>query len=784
MNLKKVLIIISLPFLANNLLFSQNKNINYSSGKSDTIDVLHYNIHIDIMNFPNKTINGYTDLKITPKLNSVSSIPLDLLQLTVDSIFIDDNKIPSFNYNDTLLRIPLTNSINIGDTITTRVYYHGEPQVESYGWGGFHFSNSIAYNLGIALEANPHNYGKVWFPCIDDFVDRATYDFYITTENDKIAVCNGTLIGQNYNRDSTITYHWNLKNTIPTYLASVAVSNYVSIKDTFNGINGKIPISIYVRPSYVSNVQGSFIHLKDILSIYEQHWGAYPWERVGYVGTTLGSMEHATNIAYPNSCITGDLTYEWLYAHELSHHWFGDKYTCSTEGDMWLNEGWAVYNESLFREGLYGEKAYKDNVRKKHEHVLRLAHIIDNGYRALSPMPHEYTYGETVYQKGAGVVHTLRGYLGDSLFFNTIKAFLNEFAYQAVSSYDLRNFISSYTGIDMTDFFDGYVFAPGFPHFSVDSFAVSAHGQNYNVTVYVRQRLKGAAEFYNSNKVEVTFMNNNWNTYNDIINFSGQYGTKVFQVPFSPDIVMLDLGEKICDATTDLSQVIKTTGTYNFPQTYCKLIVHQINDSAFVRVVQNWVAPDSLKTPVQGLRLSNNRYWKIDGIFPPDFVATGQFFYSKSYHLDDSLFSNTGDSLVMLYRQNTAADWQPINFRKSGGITIGYIFIDTLQKGEYTLSVWDKNYVGNKKNKNYKKNSLRVYPNPSDDSFNIEFNIKNKAVISVYNSQGELVDNINILPKQNFVQWKPINLSKGIYFIRVHSKNNKVIANKKIVYVK
>ena len=70
-------------------------------------------------------------------------------------------------------------------------------------------------------------------------------------------------------------------------------------------------------------------------------------------------MEHATNIAFPSSSIDGTLNNEYLYAHELSHHWFGDLITCATEEDMWINEGWASYNELFIKRPFTGRMSIK-----------------------------------------------------------------------------------------------------------------------------------------------------------------------------------------------------------------------------------------------------------------------------------------------------------------------------------------------------------------------------------------------------------------------------------------
>jgi len=761
--------------------FSQNQNFNVSRLPGDSIHVVHYGIHLSVLDFDSKTIDGFTDLQITSKINGLNVLPLELLTLTVDSVFINNIK-TSFIYNDTtLLKIPLATPLNNNDTVAARIYYHGHPFTDASDWGGFHFVGSYAFNLGVGFDSNPHNLGKSWFPCVDDFTDRALYDMYITVSDINTAVCGGTLISEIDNGNGTRTFHWKMNNTLPTYLASVAVGNYVPVNDTFAGINGQIPIAIYVPPTHVQNVPGSFLHLKDILSVYESCFGAYPWERVGYVGAAKGAMEHATNITYPSSSINGSLSDEWLYAHELSHMWFGDKVTCASANDMWLNEGWAVFCESVFREGLYGKESYKTTMRSKLKDVLQFTHIKDGGYRALYGIPPEYTYGSTVYDKGGQVAHTLRGYLGDSLFFSTIKAYLNQFAYHYASSVDLRDFITNYTGINMNDFFDTWVFQPGFPQFSVDSFSVLPNGSAYQVTVFVKQRLKGTNIYSNSNRVELGFFNSDWQSYNDTMSFSGLTGSKTFILPFQPLVVLMDPNDKLSDAITDYINVVKTGDSLNYPDCFFKFKVHQVSDSAFIRVEHNWVAPDSLKTPVPGLRLSDYRYWKIDGILPSDFNATGYFFYNKNANLDNTLITNSSDSLVILYRQSPAFDWQPVNFSRQGAWSIGNLIVPNLQRGEYTLAIWDQDYLGTKKPLPKDPDILKVYPNPSAGEVVIECKVNENSVLKFINASGLQIDSSEITPRQHVVRWNSRAFSKGVYFIQLSTAGKRIIASQKIV---
>ncbi len=748
---------------------------------SDTLDALSYTIHIDSLDFTNQKIYAHTQVVLTPKINNLSTIKLELMNLTVDSVFVEGSEITNFTHTGYILAIPLTSPVNIGDNVSVIVWYHGVPFHES--WGGFHWAGQYAFNLGVGFVSIPHNLGKAWFPCIDDFQDRAYYTVYATVTNDKEAVCGGLLESVVNNGNGTHTYKWVISNTIPTYLASVAVGDYVEITDTYNGINGDVPIEIWVRPQDSIKVDGSFTHLKDFLSIYENSFGPYKWDRVGYVATAIGAMEHVMNIGYPYSLITGNTSNEAYIAHELSHMWFGDNVTCASAEDMWLNEGWAVFCDGLTQEVLYGEEQYKNFIMDKNKNVLQLCHTPsgDGSYFPLNQIPQAYTYNMSAYDRGATIVYTLRNYLGDSLFFSGMTAYNQVFEYNSASSYDLRDFLTSNTGIDMTGWFDNWVFHSGTPHYSIDSFNVVPAGNGADVTVYLRQKRHGPAFIGNSNIVEVTFMDNNWNRYSDTVHFDGATGSSVKTVPFVPDIVLVDLNEKMCDAMSDYSRSITQTGEINFTNSFFKLEVESVSDSAFFRIEHNWAPPDEIKTPVQGLTISPYRYWKVDGIFPDGFTASGKFWYNKNAFLDDSLIFTQNDSVVLLYRSGTASDWNLINTTQEGIWSIGNLVVSDLQRGEYALAVCDDTFTGIKNKKLRNGSGLNIYPNPSRNQFIIR--TAEPGILTFSDLRGNIVDTV-VASGSAIITWHPQDLQSGTYLVSLNTAEGLVLDTEKIVLIK
>lgn len=745
-------------------------------------DVVHYDITVSDINFTTSSIGCKTDITFKSTQNNTSIINLDLLKLNVDSI-IEGNQQLVFTYNDTTLSITLSATLNNGDSSAISIYYHGQPQQDPSGWGGFYFSGSYAFNLGVGFDSDPHNLGKVWFPCVDNFTDRATYSFHVTTPVGSKAFCNGALVGQSTNGNGLPIWHWQIFDRIPTYLASIAVAPYTTWSRNYSGI----PVEIACLPSDSNLVALTYQHLPDILNFYENAYGPYPFNKVGYclIPFNSGAMEHATSIHIGKAFINGSLTYETLWAHELAHMWWGDHVTCETAGDIWLNEGFASFNEAYVTEQLYGTTAYRDYNRSNHRPVLQFAHITDGGYLPLINIPIQHTYGATVYNKGADVARTLRHYLGDSLYSAGCTYYMNNRGDGSANSYNLRDDITTATGVNMNTFFDDWVFTPGFPQFSIDS--VQENSGQY--TIYTKQKSRGNTHTY-SMPVELTFSDGISDTTLKVLI---DQPTNVFTInlPQHYEWIAIDRNDHMADAVSDYERKIIATGGASFPETNVTLSVQATNgDTSIVRVEHNFVTPDPIKIS-QGIRTSDYHYWKIDGIFKPGFHSKSVFLYNGSTggstgYLDNTLITGLEDSLVMLYRKDASEDWQIVNgytLNKSGSATdkVGNIVIDTLKKGEYTFGYYDYS-TSIKSNDNITQ--LSISPNPTSDTFKIEIansGLRN-VMISIWSIDGKNVYN-NYVAGDGIYTWKPGAIPSGEYIVRIIDKKM-TLATKKVIYLK
>jgi aminopeptidase N len=730
-------------------------------------------------------------------MNNVQSVHLDLLRLTIDSVFVN-SYIPLYTYNDSVLSIHTLAFFNSGDSFTVRVVYHGHPLQMTGDIGGFYWNSTYAYNIGASYVSNPHNFGKVWFPCFDNFKERSRFEFFVTTKNTHKAFCNGLLQGVTTTGNRKI-WHWKLEEEIPSYLAGVAVSDYQTLLDTVNGIGGVKEIQLAARAADTTALKNLFMHLHNAFHIFENIWGEYKWDKIGYsiVPFTGGAIEHATNIAFSQyylSVVANDC--ETAMAHELSHHWFGDLVTCESASEMWLNEGWARYNEKLFLEKFYGDSTYQSAMRINHEDVLHRAHILDGSYLPVSGVPNEYVYGKTVYDKATEVIHTLRFYMGDSLFFHCVKSYLTDFSFQHSSTAQLRDYLSSCSGINLNYFFNDWVYTPGFPHFCVEKFVNEPDGVDGGITkVYLRQRLSHAPRFYQHVPVTVSFFNRNRLRTDVPFIMDGECG--YLEIPLNdrnPSVfVAVDFDGRLQDAITDEWKLIGDTGTYDFTTAKMILNVTANADSSLVRVEHNWIRPEPMQNKIAGLHLHDKRYWTVDGVFNSAFLTNARIDYNGTDSLDANFFINTEDSLVMMYRANSDSEWImvdsfTIHVQGSSTNKIGYATVYNLQKGQYSLAIWNSlvadtttaeaDCVFSSVEEIDSVNNFQLFPNPSNESVTVSFEKNVFIKMEMHDLVGRKIVEQNISVEQNSMQLNLQNLEAGVYMVTLFVRDGRGVSQK------
>ncbi|MEY3249544.1 MAG: hypothetical protein RL742_1587 [Bacteroidota bacterium] len=754
--------------------------------RSDSMDLLRIDLALRLDFDAKRLQDARADIACTPLLPNQPSVRFDLLQMQVDTVFWNLAGALNWQYDGQALQINFPQALQPGDTAVVSIQYGGQPVQDASGWGGFYWQGAFAYNLGVGFDADPHNFGRAWFPCFDNFQERFAFQLRAATPPDRPAFGNGRLTLDSLDEAAGLRIRqWEIQEPTPSYLLCVAAGPFATVERTYPGESGLVPVQIAVVPADSAKLLASFTNLPDALTCFEHWYGPYRWNKIGYsiVPFNSGAMEHATNIAYMSAAVNGNTDFETLMAHELSHHWWGNLATCATAEDMWLNEGWASFSELLFTEWIYGREAYLKALQTLFLDVLRNTHVDEGGYRAVSGLPHNLTYGSTVYDKGALIPHNLRAYLGDSLFRTGIRTAMTQYQFADWSSAQLRDALTDATGIDLDDFFDDWVFQPGFSHFAADSFQIQPipNADSLAVRVFLKQKRRGATHFYKNVPLECTFVGADWQKIHRTAWVSGETDTATFILPAEAEPIWVWTNTRggLTLARGDQERILKLPIAYSFAQALMNVNVTEITDSALLRVEHNWVMPDTAGANPDGYALSN-RYWRVEGNFPTGFSAIATLFYDgrgQLDQLDTELFAQNGpseDNVRLLYRPGPGHPWleHPMYLKNTLGSPVdryGLLRIDALLPGEYTVG---KSAPSSSVETTATQQPIaRIAPNPvaSVASVSSEFPVEHARITD---TQGRLAGYWNI-EGQTMFDLPVNNLSPGLYWLTLTDENGR-----------
>ncbi|MBO4328137.1 MAG: hypothetical protein J5831_01850 [Bacteroidales bacterium] len=727
-------------------------------------DVNHYEIRLWDFNFSQHTLQGEAFIDVTVTAPTDTFV-LELKSLTVTDAATESYGVASFSQEGDLLTIVTDEVVGAGETMTLDVRYGGNTFNES--WGGVHWWGNYVYNLGVGFESQPHNLGKTWFPCVDNFTDKASYSLYLTVTNDKKAICGGNLVNVFDNGDGTSTWHWETSQEIATYHISFTIGDYVKWEDTYHGVERDIPVEVYVKPSQINSVPGTFVHVKDIAAAYENWFGPYPFNRIGYICTGQGCMEHIDNIAVTSGVITGNTTQEEYVAHELSHMYFGNRVTCDDASDMWLNEGFAQFIGMFFRTAVYGEDDFQSKMRPTMNSIVTWCRN-QNNWIPLNAIPLDMTYdSKAVYDRGAVIANTMMNYMGKEAFLEGLRHYLNTYAYGAASSEQLRDALTEATGIDMGGFFDTYVFTAGVPHYGIEISDVVPNGDQYDVKLQMHYQHIGPSHVGQDNRVEITFACADGSLQTEMAHWSGVEGEQAFTLSAEPLAVCTDYANHFHDAKFDKN--LTATGPGSLSQSDLLLTVKSVTDSVRLRIEAHLVAPED-DPEIPYLTLSTRHYWKVlrQDFGPSEIEGKFDYHYGASY--DGDIIHTANDSVVLLYRANLHDPWHTIPYTVEGTWKVGTFTVNDPMTGEYTVGVIDKALLGLDET----AEAPRLFPNPAHEEVTLRWNGNQSGLIHLYNAQLQLVKTHRY---QHCDQTTfPVNdLVPGLYFIEHQGTLQKLI---------
>lgn len=390
-------------------------------------------------------------------------------QHTIDSVVYQNQKL-TVSHNNHFAYVKLPIAVPQNSIVDITIYYHGNGHVSAGAAIGSGFTSAVSNRWGSRVTwslSQPYS-AYEWWPCKQSLQDKidSTYTF-ITTNSQNKAGSQGLLQQVVSLPGNKTRYEWKSFYPVDYYLISVAVGRYVeyrtyAVKE--EGMPG--PDSILIQ-DYIYDNPSAMIEFKPVLdqtasmiNAFARMFGPYPFanEKYGHsLAPFSGGMEHQTMTSI------GVIDFG-IVAHELGHQWFGDHVTCKTWKDIWLNEGFATYCEYLAAEALKPEN--KDaEMAGNHAQIMQA----DNGsiwFEDTTDVSRIFS-SRLTYAKGGAFVHILRFEINnDSLFFNILQTYQQQFAFATANTTDLKTLIEQKTGRDFSIVFDQWLYGQGYPSFN------------------------------------------------------------------------------------------------------------------------------------------------------------------------------------------------------------------------------------------------------------------------------------------------------------------------------
>jgi aminopeptidase N len=435
-------------------------------GPDKVVDVIHIDLHL-VPDIEAATLDGRCTTTVRALDEDVMRIALDAIDLRVQSVE-RGGKPQHHEHRGDRLEIVFDPPLRPGEETSFTIAYRVEqPRHGMFFIRGTPEARRVPHVWTQCQDAN----ARYWFPCFDYPHEKQTTSMTVVVPKGQFALSNGELVERRDDGDRT-TYRYRQDIAHSTYLVTLVAGPFVELAQGEAG-ERNVPVYAYVLPEREDDGERAFGNTPRMIAFFERRIGTpYPYARYSQIAVSdfiFGGMENTsattqTDLTLHDETAHLDFSSDPLVAHELAHQWFGDLLTCRDWSQAWLNEGFATFFECLWREENLGYDEYLYDIFTGLERYLEEDRrryrrpIVYNRYRDAIEL-----FDRHLYQKGAAVLHMLRGELGDSRFFRSIARYVAQNAQRNVETIDLIRAIEESTGRNMRGFFDRWIFGAGYP---------------------------------------------------------------------------------------------------------------------------------------------------------------------------------------------------------------------------------------------------------------------------------------------------------------------------------
>jgi len=441
-----------------------------------------------------KKVIGEVTHSLTLFHNSTSQISFDAAGLNVESVTV--NKSPAKFATDTTsnkLVVDLPAPAQAGSKLDVTIRYNAKPSKGLY----FILPNKDYPDRPAQIWTQGESQDTHYYlPTYDYPNDRLTTETILTVPASWITVANGKLISVASASDGMKTWTWRESLPSSTYLITIVAGEFDEVKDSWRGI----PVDYYAPKGRGDRLSANYSRTPQMIELFGNKLGVpYAWEKYDQSMVddfVAGGMENSSATTNTSSSLRSPkLVPEYpgdeddLISHELGHQWFGDLVTCKDWGNIWLNEGFATFMETVWTEAHYG----KDEADFSRWQAAREWFAQSNLYEkpiVRFDFNDSSEFDGNAYTKGGWVLYMLRQQLGEEAFYRGLKHYLEVNRGKNVVTADLVRAIEEATHIDVDQFFSQWLYGAGAPKLDL-SYKYDDAKHEIALTVKQTQKVEG-----------------------------------------------------------------------------------------------------------------------------------------------------------------------------------------------------------------------------------------------------------------------------------------------------